>query len=453
MKPSWTPSYSVSRQGSVSSLRDLARESAQSVQAGVITPEPESAQAPAEPEIRAEEVAAPTVEGIETKPTWTPSYSISRQGSRASLREPEPLAAMEGPSELEATPAIVTAEPEEVVTNVEEAAAERSWTPSYSVSREGSQSSLREPEVTVTEFEPAVVATVVPEPVAAAFHPTETPAAIDPMVDPSEVQQQAEESETERPWTPSYSVSQQGAGPVTPPEEDKVEPATQQDPVQPQEEPPQEPRTPSYSVSKQGTSPAHTPQIGSAELPELHQEADKPTEGTEESSRPWAPSYSVNKQGSSPLLVTAELKEENVEFQAPVAAPTIKVDEVPDSPANIAPIVPDAPVVGEPAAAEATATQASVAEADKPAQWTPSYSVSRQGSSPRIESAELAEPASAAEEAAQKDEPPARPWTPSYSVTTQGPASPEENGSGDVFDRQAFPTTEIHENGPKVALK
>lgn len=67
--------------------------------------------------------------------------------------------------------------------------------------------------------------------------------------------------------------------------------------------------------------------------------------------------------------------------------------------------------------------------------WTPSYSVTKQGSTP-------ATPKKDGE------------WTPSYSVTRQGTLTPKkgENGTAEA-DRQAFPTSETAANGPKASEK
>ena len=193
----WTPSYSVSRQGSRSSLKvepqpAEAERADEAPAAVVITSEPETQE------------EAPATE--EVKPTWTPSYSVSCQGSRSSLIEK----AESKPAELEqvvtvpepAAPVIVTPAPgaadetQEAPTTVEPPA--RPWTPSYSVSRQGS-SPVPSPKVETVELP-------------------------------------VEQTPPQRPWTPSYSVSRQGSSsqlvakaaadsvssPVAPPAEETV---------------------------------------------------------------------------------------------------------------------------------------------------------------------------------------------------------------------------------------
>ena len=239
----WVPSYSVSRQGSRSSL--VAKE--ESV-AAVADPTPEK--------------------------TWVPSYSVSRQGSRSSLvvkDEPAP-AAIEVPDvQVPEAPATVIVTPdvesEPVVEIKEEAPAVveapvRPWTPSYSVSRQGSRSSL------VVKEEPAPVTEQTPEEV-----PGVTATVIVTPDTDGEPTMEAKEAAPatvevpERPWTPSYSVSHQGSSPVPSP---KIE--TSELPVS-EETAPERPWTPSYSVSRQGSSPL----LESKELASTTDEVSIPT--------------------------------------------------------------------------------------------------------------------------------------------------------------------------------
>jgi hypothetical protein len=131
----------------------------------VVTEEPEAV--PSDTETPAEPA---------TERTWVRSYSVSRQGSRSSLvvkEEPVPAA---------------------------EPAAESTWVRSYSVSRQGSRSSLvakdkPTPAVETAEERPDVAVT--PE--------SAVQAAAEPVAEAEAA------PATERPWTPSYSVSRQGS--------------------------------------------------------------------------------------------------------------------------------------------------------------------------------------------------------------------------------------------------
>lgn len=190
-----------------------------------------------EPEVEAPS-AAPAAEAAEER-NWVPSYSVSRQGSRSSLVAKEEPAAAEEAEAAEATvPVVVTPEeePKEVAETKEESAAS-TWTPSYSVSRQGSRSSLvakEEPAAVADEELPEPPATVIvtsdeetQEPAEAKEEPAApevperpwTPSysvsqqGSSPVHSPSELPA-AEEARPERPWTPSYSVSRQGSSPM-----------------------------------------------------------------------------------------------------------------------------------------------------------------------------------------------------------------------------------------------
>lgn len=338
----WTPSYSVIRQGSTPALstKELEAETSEvpptdiAEAAAAETPEvvvvaPTPAPAAETGPILEQPVVAATTEPVERP--WTPSYSVSHQGT------PPPTAVEEAPIETPVA-VIVSPEPEEP-TVVEESPAvkpedvpERPWTPSYSVINQGSSPrvSPKELEEVPTVVEPEVLATSNIEP------PRDIP---------------------ERPWTPSYSVSQQGQSPVIPPkaEEEEVhaDVAAELSPTAaPEEALPERPWTPSYTVTKQGT----TPQVAPKELEQPTPVAPKPVLAVlvepvsadtlladAPPERPWTPSYSVTKQGTSPVVVATEVAEPE---------PTAEVPEVPPT-------------------------------------WTPSYSVSRQGTSPMIGATEL----------------------------------------------------------------
>jgi hypothetical protein len=317
---SWTRSYSVSRQGSTSSLKDAQP-------AGAEQTEP----APSEPEAV---IAAPVPVRPSSRSSWTPSYSISRQGSRSSLKEAASPAAP-AVVEVETAP-----EPEGETSAAAAAVPERpvsrgSWAASYSVSRQGSRSSLKPAadgapaaEPLNGQKSPIVVdgATLVEEPTSQeSAAPAEgtpdrpwtpsysvsrqgtSPGPVSKDL-PSTNAPSADETRSppERPWTPSYSVSRQGTSPVPSPKPQSAELA------EPAQTPPERPWTPSYSVSRQGSthlvSAAETVEEKTLATPVINVEeaaaaaSEEPAKAEEPAvERPWTPSYSVSQQGTSPI--------------------------------------------------------------------------------------------------------------------------------------------------------
>lgn len=232
---SWTPSYTVSRQGSVSSLKEQEP-------APAAAPE-EPAAAVAEPQV---EIAAPAPVRPASRNSFTPSYSVSRQGSRSSLKEAAT------PAQQDDTTA--QAEPETAASAPQRPLSRSSFPAAYSVSRQGSRSSLKPEDATESPVpaqsqSPVITgaAALVEEPV------SEEPEAI---------------KAPERPWTPSYSVERQGSSPLQSPEAQ---------PVETQPAAPERPWTPSYSVARQGSSPL----LNNAELAPAQVAAPEPTETVE----------------------------------------------------------------------------------------------------------------------------------------------------------------------------
>lgn len=187
----WTPSYSVSRQGSRSSLVAKEEPSAEaaSTEPAVALAEVSEPSALVARELVAEPEDEATSDKAPSRP-WTPSYSVSRQGSRSSLKEA--ASAQDAPATVVVTPSEEPSAAAEPVTLADKAPS-RPWTPSYSVSRQGSRSELVPKEEQSTEDVP------------------EAPAAV--VVTPSEevVEQPIAQPAPKRPWTPSYSVSRQGS--------------------------------------------------------------------------------------------------------------------------------------------------------------------------------------------------------------------------------------------------
>lgn len=300
----WTPSYSVSRQGSRSSLVAKEESSASTEPAAALAEVSEPSALVAR-ELVAEPEDEATSDKAPSRP-WTPSYSVSRQGSRSSLKEA--ASAQDAPATVVVTPSEETSAAAEPVTLADKAPS-RPWTPSYSVSRQGSRSELVPKEEQSTEDVP------------------EAPAAV--VVTPSEevVEQPIAQPAPKRPWTPSYSVSRQGSTHSL-----RADAAAQDAIKAPeQEKAPSRPWTPSYSVSRQGSVPV-SPKAPSTELAEPAVAAP---------ARPWTPSYSVSRQGSKTDL-TEEPKAEIVEEPA-ASTPVIAVEGEPVDEVDI-------PVVSEPIA-------------------------------------------------------------------------------------------------------
>lgn len=148
----------------------------------------------------------------------------------------------------------------------------------------------------------------------------------------------------------------------------------------------------------------------------------------------WPVSYSVNSQGASPLHVAQATNETDVpaieplptnetqgtsEESAPSAEP--EADLLPTTTQDLATASAEGSVAEQPSVPElqvegGAATLVEDAPAADPVErpWTPSYSVTRQGTSPSHTPVELPQEDSVAEAPIE------RPWTPSYSVTRQG---------------------------------
>ena len=321
----WTPSYSVSRQGTspVSSAKELDDLEEQpstgniqpvlpiSIVVSAETVEEPSTLEDVEPQLTTETGSEPAFEEVPERP-WTPSYSVTRQGSSPAL----------APKVLEDVPSEERPGSDMAAENVPE----RPWTPSYSVIQHG-QSPRHSPKP------------LYEEPVDT---PLESPAVLPPQDVTAETVPEGSDAPgvSERPWTPSYSVTRQGSSPGA------IASELPEDPTADNKETPQRPWTPSYSVSRQGTSPlaanSALPQVSTdAGVPikapivrtpsiSLEAEPDENTpdasarEHTEEQHVPaWTASYSVSRQGSShggsPVPQTIALEAESLTVSAAVA--------------------------------------------------------------------------------------------------------------------------------------
>ncbi|KAH8100109.1 hypothetical protein BXZ70DRAFT_206856 [Cristinia sonorae] len=284
--------------------------------------EPEASEQPSIPELKVEDntviladVAPAPVEPVERP--WTPSYSVTRQGS-SPLHTPKEL------EEEEAVP---------------EVPVERPWTPSYSVTRQGSSPLLATHQLedeTPVEPAPIVEEPQVIEDTAALAEP-ETPAVVVVDSEPSATPETAEEpaagstSETERPKSPfaaSYSVTQQGSSPLgTPAVESKdlpVHEPTASDVTAVEEPTAKEVVTPEINTAAENVVEIAepTPVHADGEETEVSESLAQP----EKIERPWTPSYSVTRQGSvspAPEKTAEEVTTTEAESSVPVPEKTV----------------------------------------------------------------------------------------------------------------------------------
>ncbi|EKM58221.1 uncharacterized protein PHACADRAFT_252378 [Phanerochaete carnosa HHB-10118-sp] len=389
----WVPSYSISSQGTspmhkpvelaeeVEPIEDLSVKETPAENAVVppveefVPAEKEAASnAAAEPEMSVQTTEAAPEETVEppkivtpdeepeTEPQvveekvvpeerppsrpWTPSYSVSRQGTAPSpVQAPTELESF--PTEQPAEPVIITEEPEAAPADADatELPAERTWVRSYSVSRQGSRSSLvpeKESQTTAEVAEPPAAVAVAPE------EPQQPSEAEEGLVKAGE--------DPERPWTPSYSVIRQGTSPHV---ESKELVASENDIATPAAQSPETAETAAAPVIaiEEAKAAEQTPASAAAietEVPKASPVAERPPS-------PWTPSYSFNHQGSSPL-------------NSPAVQPKDLEADVP------APSTPETSVEPEAVQQPELAAENLEAKPEQPERpWTPSYSVTTQG--------------------------------------------------------------------------
>ncbi|KAF8920284.1 hypothetical protein CPB85DRAFT_624385 [Mucidula mucida] len=147
--------------------------------------------------------------------------------------------------------------------------------------------------------------------------------------------------------------------------------------------------------------------------------------------RPWTPSYSVTQQGPGTPEPSSESAVENgsVELAEPNAIEDMRNDFI----EPFAPKAIHASTSGINESQLLNAGQETTKEIERP--WTPSYSVLQQGpGTPLVEKPDLLEPIIVADHADVKSSTPEHSpvptsspslWTPSYSVTSQGTPSPK----------------------------
>ncbi|ESK89018.1 hypothetical protein Moror_13137 [Moniliophthora roreri MCA 2997] len=340
------------------------------------------------------------------------------------------------------------------------------WTPSYSVTSQGPGIAAEEE---IPEIE-QLSSTAQTEEVSSAG--TEVPVVNVVIPETAEGEADTKKEELQRPkspWTPSYSVLQQGSpvpvmkeleetAEAAPEEKQELEPVTEsaEGPARPKS-----PWTPSYSVSRQGspalpvsdlpTAPVSdfiaaingtpdeaaidetvaeagvdaerpaTPEVRVSEpeeaavLPtsEVEQASESVTQIEEEHPKsPWTQSYSVSRQGS-PQPPVPELPVETSDVQPPTEGKEQTVEE--------------GQADTDPQVKEAIVAQVEPVQSEEQAEEAESANISDVSTIQVGEQTKTAPPALKIPEVPTVPEAESKsPWTPSYSVTTQGPDTESE---------------------------
>ncbi|KAK7044230.1 hypothetical protein VNI00_007952 [Paramarasmius palmivorus] len=409
------------------------------------------------------------------KSPWTPSYSVTSQGPSIAAEEdiPEierlpPSSEPEEASKDTATVPVVnvfipdTTEGEvEAKQGDKEEERERPtspWTPSYSVSQQGSpaavvkeieeaQDPAPEPKeevaeaTNVTEVTEETIATTadVPEKVAAPEVEDSTKVEVPTVVIPGAEAEEANEttevteepSRPKSPWTPSYSVSRQGSPAPPVPELPKTE---ETEPV----ELVNEETVADVKMDEQAATPeVHVSQADETDVPPTSADAseqanedvikaedlaatdaDVPPRPTS----PWTPSYSVSVQGSPQppasdlpaeaaheAVVQPPAEESSSQSEGLVVETTAVTEETP--------VAPEVALASEPTKDEEV--KVADVKVDESADLAVESEVEAVEQQEQQEKAVL--PSLEIPQAPAQPEPESKsPWTPSYSVTTQG---------------------------------
>ncbi|KAJ6531742.1 hypothetical protein B0H19DRAFT_454327 [Mycena capillaripes] len=485
----WTPSYSVSVQGSplpdATKLLDadeLVNEVQQPEGVAEQVQIADAAEAAADPDpdavrptVDTSALEAPADPPRASSP-WTPSYSVSVQGSPlpgatklldADELVEEPEAAAEQVQIVDVAEPAVDPVPDVVQPMVDTSALEAPvdaprpsspWTPSYSVSVQGSPlpvtTQLLDADKPVVDIDQSAAAAEEMVDVAEAAVDS-VPDIVQPTVDTSALEAPVEPPRPSSPWTPSYSVLVQGSPlPVATRLADSAHDAD--DLVGDVQQPEGAEQVQTADVAEPAVDPVPDVVQPTMDTSALEAPVDAPRP-----SSPWTVSYSVSVQGS-PLPVAAQLVDSGLEAddlvgeiqpldstQQTVEHAEVTADRIPDSTQSV--IQPTVDILDAPV---------DPPRASSP--WTPSYSVSVQGS-PLPASTELVVPVLEAEQilntveaaadpvpdlppsfipptveisALEVDAPldPPRassPWTPSYSVSVQGSPRP---GATELLD-------------------
>jgi hypothetical protein len=450
----WTPSYSVTNQApGQATVEPASKEDSQGLEE------------PTDEKTAAQALAAPTESDQPPSRPWTPSYSVTSQ-------RPTEEAAAEPAAETSEEPIMAgheAAVDEQTLTAPAEGdrPPSRPWTPSYSVTNQRpTEEAAAAPKVKTSE-EPATTGYEV---------------LVEQPIDQTLATPAEGDHPPSRPWTPSYSVTNQR------PEEqaskldqdaDQVvtaqpEEATAQEPeahtlavAEEIERPPSRPWTPSYSTTSQGPSDAHAAEPAVPVPEEAHSEPEPvqtlaaSTDETRPPSRPWTPSYSVTSQvpatpsqdeakepSTAPALQvsTEELAaahEAAAQNDAEVKAPLTPQIQINDGP-EVCCVRDRMPAATDHVAKPAHEQQP---EEDSKASWTQSYSVTSQPGSPRQEQAELLAEG-AHEQQLEEDSKPS--WAQSYSVTSQ-PGSPRQERAEISEEEPAQEIAEVEQSSSEVA--
>ncbi|KAI3618190.1 hypothetical protein WG66_005846 [Moniliophthora roreri] len=513
-KSPWTPSYSVTSQGpgiaaeeeipeieQLSSTAQTEEVSSAGTEVPVVNVViPETAEGEADTKVQEkEELQRP-------KSPWTPSYSVLQQGSPVPVMkelEETAEAAPEEKQELEPVEASVASEvisetsvadvvdapveEEEVATEAEvneqaktdvptvvvpvseqedknyevtesaegPARPKSPWTPSYSVSRQGSPalpvSDL--PTAPVSDFIAAINGTVAD----AKAREDELPEVEVSQPDEAAIDETVAEAgvDAERPATPEVRVSEPEEAAVLPTSE--VEQASESV-TQIEEEHPKSPWTQSYSVSRQGS-----PQPPVPELPVETSDVQPPTEGKEQTVEEGQADTDPQVKEAIVAQVEPVQSEEQAEEAESANISDVSTIQVGEQTKTAPPAlkIPEVPTVPE-------------AESKSP--WTPSYSVTTQG--PDTESEEVEAATKGAQEtiklvAATQEEPaatssnsltvdtnatatpdrPRSPWTPSYSVMRQGSGVVDESNDETELDQLEKLPEPVDKHGDKSSMQ
>ncbi|KAF9046949.1 hypothetical protein BDZ89DRAFT_1033706 [Hymenopellis radicata] len=441
-KSPWTPSYSVTSQGpGLTAEEDISDNEisdatdVQEVPVVSVTPGEESGDTISD---------ALVSEGERPKSPWTPSYSVSVQGSP--MQPAAELESSEIPEENVDDVTVVDSEAPADVSVTQEgitsadvvvAAVTSSSTETFEAFNDTAQpesaedtqplDSLQANEsVDVSKSDTDIeIEDVVPE----TFNDTVQPEHIEDsdIVNPPSATQNADE--------PAYVVGAEGDIKST----ESVELDTS-DVVAPEES------TATSEIPSVGVIEEELNAIGATEIStdedvakEINIEAlaslDKPEFlDAPQVERPWTPSYSVTQQGPGTPEPSSESAVENDSVEKSILAdPTASEEMESEIIEPFAPKAIRASTAGINESQFLNASQETTKEIERP--WTPSYSVLQQGpGTPLVEQADLLEPitvadpadvtSSSREHSLVAESSPSL-WTPSYSVTNQGTPSPK----------------------------
>ncbi|KAL0565545.1 hypothetical protein V5O48_016477, partial [Marasmius crinis-equi] len=427
----WTPSYSVSRQGSPAP--PAAEETPKDVQEASTLEDEKPALSTADSNV-AEKPETPSLEVTESQDAEPKATEAVGGVPEASMAEgaQEAVAETEAPEKTE----VETSEPQQDSSDAKEAP----------IDTVGSEATAQTSTVEETAVSPAVEV----------FESHEEPDASSQLdsasLKGSDAVENADDARPASPWPQSYSVAVQGSPqPPTstlPTDEVGVEDVrpdnrNPEEVQQPVEEPSVEPAKPrdiqptdaAPEIPPAASDAAEVADIASDEVlaPQPPAQAEESSTATEapaasaetESKSLWTPSYSVSKQGAD---ITGDL----------AAAPSSKGQEAGEAKVEDVPVVAPVPVVADAAKSNKLTVDTSATSADNTPQrprspWTPSYSVMRQGAGSTDAVGDEAE-------IAKLEQLPA-PQVP----VMKAPKQPEAPAATENKELEPFPTSESYE--------